>query len=517
MSFLSRLNPTPSFPNYTGPYQVGTVDVEIAASDLNSPAPAPDPEIATVGFRIFYPCERPTGHERAVRWIPHPQRDIVSAYARFLGGGSTFAEVFSFFPQLLYYMTIPAHRNAKLLTPSTSTKRWPVVVFSHGLGGGRNTYSHICGSLASHGMVVVAPDHRDGSSPIQYVRATDHFKARTVDYRNYSHQASQEVYEGRDDQLRIRTWELGLAHAALLKIDAGDNVNNLDPNSTHHSKKESDRNEVLSMFAHSLDVHTPGHITWAGHSFGAATTVQFTKSVFWSHNAKDSPPKSYKPLFTASPSSVIAQQITASSPVALLDLWCLPLRSPSTSWLWSKPMPSYAPSGPGGSVILGVLSEAFFKWSGNLRDTQRALSPPSSSPNFPAPHLFYPATSAHLSQSDFGILFPWVTKRVFKAEEPERTLRLNTRAILQLLRENPGHIEVADTSAVDGEEEAGGEAPVGAGKGDERILRRDGGVRGWVYVEADGRVHNGVGVDMDEKKGPGDVVMEEGMLGEMKA
>lgn len=38
------------------------------------------------------------------------------------------------------------------------------MVFSHGLGGSRNSYCHLLGSLASHGVVVVAAEHRDGSA-----------------------------------------------------------------------------------------------------------------------------------------------------------------------------------------------------------------------------------------------------------------------------------------------------------------------------------------------------------------
>lgn len=42
-------------------------------------------------------------------------------------------------------------------------KRFPVVIFSHGLAGSRLSYSQYCGELASHGVVVVALEHRDGS------------------------------------------------------------------------------------------------------------------------------------------------------------------------------------------------------------------------------------------------------------------------------------------------------------------------------------------------------------------
>lgn len=44
--------------------------------------------------------------------------------------------------------------------------QFPVMVFSHGLGGMRTTYSYICADIASHGWVVAAIEHRDGSASL---------------------------------------------------------------------------------------------------------------------------------------------------------------------------------------------------------------------------------------------------------------------------------------------------------------------------------------------------------------
>lgn len=469
MSYFSFLNPTPAFPDYTGPYQVGTVDVEIPAADLPSSIPAPESPPSTVAFRIFYPCEH-VASPRPVRWIPGPQKPTVSAFARFMGATPRTANAFSYLPSLLYYINIPALRNAPMLSPPTKNKKWPTMIFSHGLAGSRNAYSHICGSLSSHGLIVIAMDHRDGSSPIQYIRATKTTESKIVEPIKISHTPTPEVYATRDDQLRIRLWELAMAHTALEKIDKGEHVENLDEN-TSHSRKT--REEVLDRFTNILDIHEPGKIAYAGHSFGACTMVQLLKSVFY---AGEKPKNVTNPLLQISPDSALAKQITPNTPVALLDLWCLPLRSPSQSWLWNKPLPAYALGGPGGKNILSVLSEGFYKWTGNCNDVKRAIAPPSGydSPGKQQPHCYYPADSQHFSQSDFGILFPFITGKLMKAREPERLLTLNTRAVLQLLRN--GGLEVADTSAVDREASSADDESADA------ILRDDGSVRGWVSV-----------------------------------
>ncbi len=93
-SYLSRLNPVPTFPAYTGIHKVGTIDVELPVSEIDAPSAAPEEHISTVQYRIFYPCDSDsTG--KAVNWLPNPQRDHVAAYTRFLGAGSILAEFIS--------------------------------------------------------------------------------------------------------------------------------------------------------------------------------------------------------------------------------------------------------------------------------------------------------------------------------------------------------------------------------------------------------------------------------------
>jgi platelet-activating factor acetylhydrolase len=89
------MNPTPAFPAHTGPYKVGSVDIEIPTSELENPSTGSLHDVLpTVAFRVFYPATQES-NEKEVRWIPSPQREYISAYARFLGANSAFAGVFS--------------------------------------------------------------------------------------------------------------------------------------------------------------------------------------------------------------------------------------------------------------------------------------------------------------------------------------------------------------------------------------------------------------------------------------
>jgi platelet-activating factor acetylhydrolase len=359
------------------------------------------------------------------------------------------------------------------------------MIFSHGLGGSRNAYSYAAGSIASHGVIVICPEHRDGSAPISFVRSVPQVQEKgeksqvtksksRVGYNRVSHTPSPEVEAKRTAQLKIRLYELGCIHDALLKIDQGIALTNLNTSSV----------TFLPHFSGKMAVHEPGSIIFAGHSFGAATVTQFIKSTFYSPETSTAP-ASYEPIFTPSSRSALSKQITPNTPLILLDVWCFPLRVASTRWLWNKPLPCYAPGGPGGCAVLAVGSQAFYKWRIHLKATKRLLSPNPASESYtveddgrPAPHFYYPTSSAHLSQSDFGILFPWLSRKIFgEIGEPERIMKLNVRAILQLLRER--NISVSPASASD--MEIGSEANM-LTKDDSKIFSTNGGIKGWNYL-----------------------------------
>lgn len=387
------------------------------------------------------------------------------------------------------------------------------MMFSHGLGGSRNAYSQLAGSIASHGVIVIAPEHRDGSAPITYIREVPkanekgeksavNGSKRTIGYTRISHTATPEVTAARMRQLKIRLWELGCIHDALLKIDKGVSLTNLNTSSA----------TFLPNFSGKMAVHEPGSIAFAGHSFGGATVTQFIKSVFYAPETSNAP-ASYEPLFVPSSRSRLVNQITPNTPLILLDVWCFPMLARKSRWLWNKPLPCYAPAGPGGCGVVAVESQAFYKWRMHLKATKHLLSPNPALDSVavkddgkPGPHFYYPVASAHLSQSDFGILFPWVTRKFFAVEEPERIMRLNIRAILQLLRER--NIPVSPTSASDMEMDPETDM---ATENDTKIFGKDGEIRGWHFLTTDVsdlqdvKIEDDSGVDIEVE--PSDAVV----------
>lgn len=68
-------------------------------------------------------------------------------------------------------------------------RQFPCVVFSHGMAGMSQSYSHYLGSIASHGVVVAAIEHRDGSGPGTIIHYPDgrkrtvwHMKVEDLEY-----------------------------------------------------------------------------------------------------------------------------------------------------------------------------------------------------------------------------------------------------------------------------------------------------------------------------------------------
>jgi platelet-activating factor acetylhydrolase len=192
-------------PAYSGPYSVGSMDIEVP---VESPRTFSNIkrhgrhllQLETVLFTLYYPAAIGTGSGRAPggykkwsreTWLPRPRIQLAKGYGKFAGLPDAVAVPFC--GATTMYAKLRGFRNAEPAThwpPEGSSKRrgykvkneqgpppegaceepvFPLLIFSHGLGGTRTAYSTMCGEFASYGFVVCAIEHRDGSGPRTFV------------------------------------------------------------------------------------------------------------------------------------------------------------------------------------------------------------------------------------------------------------------------------------------------------------------------------------------------------------
>ena len=139
-----------AFPKPTGPFAVGTVDrvmIDPARTNLYRYTPPTNAFMVT----FWYPADPPiAGILPAAMWDQRFAKDNNAAAA--LGFDAQWTRLVA--PKLV------GHRFGAIPLAAGSS-RHPVILFSHGLAGGRKIQSQVAEELASHGYVVVAMDHPD--------------------------------------------------------------------------------------------------------------------------------------------------------------------------------------------------------------------------------------------------------------------------------------------------------------------------------------------------------------------
>ncbi|KAJ7129494.1 platelet-activating factor acetylhydrolase, isoform II-domain-containing protein [Mycena epipterygia] len=122
-----------------------------------------------VAFTAYYPADLSPKSRKGLDWLIRPIGATLRGFSRFAG-----VPVWLLWPVVWLFGTvlkIPVYPNAPLLHPGDSRKQWPLVIFSHGLAGSRTAYSQLCSEMAASGKVVLAAEHRDGTSPACTPRA----------------------------------------------------------------------------------------------------------------------------------------------------------------------------------------------------------------------------------------------------------------------------------------------------------------------------------------------------------
>merc|ERR1712226_1472680 len=142
---------------------------------------------------------------------------------------------------------IQAKQHAKLV-PQNITKQFPVVVFSHGLGGNMDIYSYQTLSLAAKGSIVILLNHLDGTGPVVKTKC-----GHEVLFDKTIAQLDWKIGDViRRNQTNLRATEVLVATDAVLDMN------------------QEDTDEIRQAGISFRDRLAVNHVTAMGHSFGGA-------------------------------------------------------------------------------------------------------------------------------------------------------------------------------------------------------------------------------------------------------
>lgn len=229
----------------SGPSRVAVCDVRL-----------PNDRPPTLRLRLFYPTSALPSTPRAT-WFPPPPPGCpdsnVASILRFAGVPlPKLAAV-----PLTHLADLPVPAAAVGPLPPPPTPRLPVVIFSHGLGGAVGNYSNFCIDCASHGALVIAPEHTDGSAFSAVLG-----DGTVIPYIRYSRSLHGPFdRDWRRRQIDTRVADMQAVLRTLVALNAGDPQTSLVP---------LRENRPAPLIANRLDL---SDVVFAGHSFGAATAL----------------------------------------------------------------------------------------------------------------------------------------------------------------------------------------------------------------------------------------------------
>jgi len=175
-------------------------------------------------------------------------------------GSLSFRSIFSICWQFMCKnLKIPTIHQAQPAQPPSG--KWPVVIFSHGLGCNRYAYSKICYDLCSEGYVVASVEHREGSA----CHSTFFFDQTMQEVAHYQVEKEMDEYRERNIQANHRRDEVNRCLQMVLRLNEGIQPVNV---------LENEQGYDLSDFIGKLDTE---ELYLMGHSFGACTAL-FTAS-----------------------------------------------------------------------------------------------------------------------------------------------------------------------------------------------------------------------------------------------
>ncbi|KAK0667611.1 putative acetylhydrolase [Cercophora samala] len=450
-------------------------------------------KLDTVLFAVYYPAdfnsdlprsERRSLHRRSrkplsrVPWLPRPRAETCKGYARFFN--VPYVPITAYMAVTSMFTKLPALRNGKIssrwppnveevepeniplaergIEPEVKQEngnglsqdtlvdggqaseadkqdgkpKFPVIMFSHGLGGSRTLYSSVCGELASFGFVVVAVEHRDGSGARTFVNKAgsdpdlesqgldrspgppkdeekQHDKQNSgqdkpyykVDYifpKDNAQDTSPHNSRGVDTELREAQIEMRIA-----EIEEAFHILQLINDGKGEEVRAKNLRKKGNVGASSLGLDGIDwdewkkrlyleNVTMMGHSFGGATSVQALRS----------------------------EKLDWLSQGILLDPWGPATPESTERERLRKP-------------ILSIGSEAFMHWTENFERVEQICH---EARDEGAPCWMTTIRgSTHLSQTDFAVLYPkWMSVLMKTIVNPKRAIYLTVHSALEFLK-----------------------------------------------------------------------------------
>ncbi|PVU96825.1 hypothetical protein BB561_000930 [Smittium simulii] len=312
---------------------------------------------------------------------------------------------------------------------NNTTHKFPVAIFSHGLAGNRSTYSAICRELASHGFIIIAIEHRDGSASATYLK--DQNKVLNFqDFESYRGEINKNnknnsgftpIEQFGDERLAFQRRKLKMRVDEVLEtlneIKRLNSLSTLDLQSQsgslksdNESKSETqtlnnDENMFLSLgLSGKMDID---NMVMIGHSFGGSLALHILKQNELGFSDGTKPFKA----------------------AVMLDPWMFPVdREPFT---FSIP-------------LLVLRSEHFMTWEEHynieMEYFKAATNKPADSLHLSRHNIFYSINLKNLNHqhfSDLFTLFPWLARIKSKTSiDPNLAISISNQIILEFLKLN---------------------------------------------------------------------------------
>ncbi|GJE84462.1 platelet-activating factor acetylhydrolase, isoform II-domain-containing protein [Phanerochaete sordida] len=383
-------------------------------------------KLEEVAFTAYYPADVHSAKHahKGVHWVPRPVSETLKGYAHF-GSMNTWL-INGLMAPYAHVLKIPLYVNVPLLDPQSreqdSEEQWPLVIFSHGLGGTRTTYSHFCARLAAEGRIVLAIEHRDGTGPFVYTRThVPGLKEELpANCKLYLHpedvtfdrpQTEKDQFAFREDQLVFRRLELYLTYTYISRLvnsswdedhPSLDWIHTMSGPWNHDLENRPEDREFWRSWhitGPKPKVQCDHDILLVGHSFGGATVLSTLSTP---------PPTLADHQFTPLP----VQRAVA------LDPWLEPLPGPG-------PEPynvaasltehtTYATHSPPALLVLN--SEQFTVWHDHFARLRAVVGAWDRAAHEQAPaqrkheqfaRLLTLVRAQHITFSDFGVIVPF--------------------------------------------------------------------------------------------------------------